>query len=110
MRAFGWVWRRIIVERRNAVREVGRIEPDLEIDAVRSWDRYGTCSMEMDEPIRRRFHFIVLRWWSKGDSNREPLSDAFVNFSQFEGRGYVNGDGSVRGGGRAFRTIDQLSC
>ncbi len=29
---------------------------------------------------------------SKGDSNCEPLSDAFVNFSQFEGQGDANGD------------------
>src|SRR5271157_2388525 len=31
-------------------------------------------------------------WWSKGDSNCEPLSDAFVNFVPFEGRGDANGD------------------
>ena len=37
-------------------------------------------------------------WWSKGDSNREPLSDAFVNFAPFEGRGDANGDRPERAG------------
>ena len=44
-------------ERRNDGREVGRIEPDLENDAVGSWNLYGPCSMEVDEPIRMRFPF-----------------------------------------------------
>src|SRR5271166_4040847 len=36
--------------------------------------------------------FGATGWWSKGDSNCEPLSDAFVNFSPFEDRGDANGD------------------
>jgi len=45
------------------------------------------------------------RWWSKGDSNCEPLSDAFVNFSQFEGRGDAIGDGPERvDSGRSLAT------
>ena len=37
-------------------------------------------------------------WWSSGDSNRDALDDAFVNLSQFERRGYTNGDRPERGG------------
>src|SRR5271157_4389179 len=41
---------------------------------------------------RKLRQFGATGWWSKGDSNCEPLSDAFVNFSPFEGRGDANGD------------------
>ena len=48
------------------MREVGRIEPDLEIDAVRSWNLSGACSMKMDEPIRRRFPFYRFKMVDQG--------------------------------------------
>src|SRR5208282_4925702 len=52
------------------------------------------CRALLDAARSRRFW--ATGWWSKGDSNREPLSDAFMNFSQFEGRGDAIGDGPER--------------
>src|SRR5271166_5538887 len=46
--------------------------------------------------------YNVARLWNygnrRGDSNRDALGDAFVNFSQFESRRDAIGDGPERGG------------
>ena len=83
MRAFGRVWRRIYGERGNDGREVGRIEPDLETDAVGSWNLYGTCGMEMDEPIRRAFPFIVLYGGGARRNRTDDLFNAIVGIAWF---------------------------
>jgi len=37
----------------------------------------------------------LIAWWSKGDSNREPLSDVFVNVSPFEASRSLTGFGGA---------------
>jgi len=51
--------------------------------------------------------YQIVGWWSGGDSNREPLSDAFVNVGicqEVRGQGArsENFRGQARGGGRSL--------